>query len=101
MTGPGAGGWCCELFQGLLPGWGAGIFGAKGLADLAAGLAPGAGQAAYGVVSEASLGFALAAQDFLVQVVALYVADELVEGWASGACVSRWLRLIWCRWPLP
>ena len=80
MTGPGAGGWCCELFQGLLPGWGAGIFGAKGLADLAAGLAPGAGQAAYGVVSEASLGFALAAQDFLMQVVALYVADELVDG---------------------
>ena len=84
MTGPGAGGRACELFQGLLPGWGAGIFGAKGLADLAAGLAPGAGQAAYGVVSEASLGFALAAQDFLVQVVALYVADELVDGLGVG-----------------
>ena len=54
MTGPGAGGRACELFQGLLPGWGAGIFGAKGLADLAAGLAPGAGQAAYGVVGETS-----------------------------------------------
>ena len=54
MTGPGAGGWCCELLQGLLPGWGAGIFGAEGLADLAAGLAPRAGQAAYWVVGETS-----------------------------------------------
>ena len=54
MTGPGAGGRACELFQGLLPGRGSGVFGAEGLADLAAGLAPGAGQAAYGVVGETS-----------------------------------------------
>ena len=80
MTGPGAGGRACELFQGLLPSRGSGVFGAEGLADLAAGLAPRAGQAAYWVVGEAGLGFALAAQDFLVQVVALYVADELVDG---------------------
>ena len=84
MTGPGAGGRACELFQGLLPGRGSGVFGAEGLADLAAGLAPRAGQAAYWVVGEAGLGFALAAQDFLVQVVALYVADELVDGLGVG-----------------
>ena len=54
MTRPGAGGWCCELLHGLLPGRGSGVFGAEGLADLAAGLAPRAGQAAYWVVGETS-----------------------------------------------
>ena len=84
MTGPGAGGWCCELLHGLLPSRGSGVFGAEGLADLAAGLAPRACESTYWVVGEAGLGFALAAQDFLVQVVALYVADELVDGLGVG-----------------
>ena len=85
MTGPGAGGRACELFQGLLPSRGSGVFGAEGLADLAAGLAPRAGQAAYGVVGGVSawVGFLKNGgfrQDWRYLVLQIYIGAFFPDG---------------------
>ena len=85
VAGPGAGGRGCELLQGLLPSGGARVFGAEGLADLAAGLAPRAGQAAYGVVGGVSawVGFLKNGgfrQDWRYLVLQIYIGAFFPDG---------------------
>ena len=63
------------------------IVGPKRLAGCVGRLCPGPGKAPYRVVAVAGVGAALAAQYFLVQVVTLDVADELVHGRICGCRV--------------
>ena len=73
---------CCHLQvgEGISPCCGTWAARVERLRVQAVGLAPGTCQAPQGVVRIACVDSALAAQYFLVQIITLNVADELVHG---------------------